>query len=97
MRNGPSDAPPDVSAVKGILSSYSFLFFGTPGHYSMRKYKYWCKPFSLVNGCGAGSGGNDTSCEKEFNLSHVTDHVACYITRGRIIGAHVSTNKTVFS
>jgi hypothetical protein len=24
-------APPDVSAVKGILLSYSFLFFCTPG------------------------------------------------------------------
>ncbi len=23
--------PPDVSVVKGILSSYSFLFLGTPG------------------------------------------------------------------
>ena len=36
-------APPDVSAVKGILSSYSFLFFCTPGHYCMRKYSCWCK------------------------------------------------------
>ncbi len=34
-------APPDVSAVKGILSSYSFLFFDTPGHYVMRKYSCW--------------------------------------------------------
>jgi hypothetical protein len=31
-------APPDGSAVKGILSSYSFIFFGTPGHYCFRKY-----------------------------------------------------------
>ncbi len=35
-----------------------------------------------------GDTGNDTSCEKEFKLSH---------RRGRIIGAHVSTNKTVLS
>ena len=28
-------APPDVSPVKGILSSYSFLFLDTPGHYCM--------------------------------------------------------------
>jgi hypothetical protein len=41
-------APPDVSAVKGILSSYSFLFFDTPGHYVMRKYSCWCKTCSLV-------------------------------------------------
>jgi hypothetical protein len=45
-------APPDVSAVKGILSSYSFLFFGTPGHYTMRKYSCWCKSCALVRGRG---------------------------------------------
>ena len=47
-------APPDVSPVKGILSSYSFLFLGTPGHYCMRKYSCWCKPCSLVRGRGHG-------------------------------------------
>jgi hypothetical protein len=47
-------APPDVSAVKGILSSYSFLFFGTPGHYAMRKYSCWCKACALVRGRGHG-------------------------------------------
>jgi hypothetical protein len=31
-------APADVSSVKGILSSYSFLFLDTPGHYCIRKY-----------------------------------------------------------
>ncbi len=46
--------PPDVSPVKGILSSYSFLFLGTPGHYCMRKYNCWCKACSLV--CGRGHG-----------------------------------------
>jgi hypothetical protein len=46
--------PPDVSAVKGILSSYSFLFFGTPGHYVMRKYSCWCKACALVRGRGHG-------------------------------------------
>jgi hypothetical protein len=45
-------SPPDVSPVKGILSSYSFLFLGTPGHYCMRKYSCWCKACSLV--CGRG-------------------------------------------
>jgi hypothetical protein len=34
-------SPPDVSTVKGILSSYIFLFFDTPDHYVMRKYSYW--------------------------------------------------------
>jgi hypothetical protein len=47
-------APPDVSPVKGILSSYFFLFLGTPGHYCMRKYSCWCKPCSLVRGRGHG-------------------------------------------
>ena len=45
-------APPDVSPVKGILSSYSFLFLGTPGHYCIRKYSCWCKVCSLVRGRG---------------------------------------------
>ncbi len=44
--------PPDVSPVKGILSSYSFLFLDTPGHYCIRKYNCWCKACSLVRGCG---------------------------------------------
>ena len=47
-------APPDVSPVKGILSSYSFLFLGTAGHYCMRKYRCWCKVCSLVRGRGHG-------------------------------------------
>ncbi len=47
-----SVAPPDVSPVKGILSSYSFLFLDTPGHYCMRKYRCWCKACSLVRGRG---------------------------------------------
>jgi hypothetical protein len=47
-------APPDVSPVKGILSSYSFLFLDTPGHYCMRKYRCWCKACSLVRGRGHG-------------------------------------------
>ncbi len=42
----------DVSAVKGIFSSYSFLFFGAPGHYDMRKYSCWCKVCALVRGRG---------------------------------------------
>ena len=42
----------DVSAVKGIFSSYSFLFFGAPGHYAMRKYSCWCKVCALVRGRG---------------------------------------------
>jgi hypothetical protein len=45
-------APPDVSGVKGILSSNSFLFFDTPDHYDMRKYNYWCKVCALVRGRG---------------------------------------------
>jgi hypothetical protein len=47
-------APPDVSPVKGILSSYSFLFLGTVGHYCMRNYSCWCKACSLVRGRGYG-------------------------------------------
>ena len=30
-------SPPVVSMCKGILAAYSFLFFGTPRHYAMRK------------------------------------------------------------
>jgi hypothetical protein len=45
-------APPDVSPVKGILSSYSFLFLGTPGHYCMRKYSCWCKAVLWCAGVG---------------------------------------------
>ena len=53
-------APPDVSPVKGILSSYSFLLLGTPGHYCIRKYGRRCKACSLVRGRGHGcvSRGN---------------------------------------
>jgi hypothetical protein len=52
--------PPDVSVVKGILSSYSFFFFDTPGLYCIKKYIYWCKTCSLVHGRGHGyvSRGN---------------------------------------
>ena len=28
-------SPPEVSVCKGILTAYSFLFFGTPRHYAM--------------------------------------------------------------
>jgi hypothetical protein len=45
-------APPDVSAVKGIISSYSFLFFGTPGHYCMRKYSWKEDQFTVLPGQG---------------------------------------------
>jgi hypothetical protein len=55
-------APPDVSAVKGILSSYSFMFFGTPGHYAMRKYSCWCKQCALVRGRGHGCVSLVASC-----------------------------------
>ena len=48
-------SPPDVSPVKGILSSYSFLFLGTPGHYAMRSYSCWCKACSRVRGRGHGA------------------------------------------
>jgi hypothetical protein len=47
-------APPDVSVVKGILSSFSFRFCDTPGHYVMRKYSCWCKVCVLVRGCCHG-------------------------------------------
>ena len=66
-------APPDVSAVKGILSSYSFLFFGTPGHYCMRKYSCWCKACSLVRGRGHG-------CASRGNLLDVTGCLSSKLT-----------------
>jgi hypothetical protein len=44
--------PPDMSPVKGILSSYSFLFLDTPGYYCIKKYNYWCKSCSLEHGRG---------------------------------------------
>ena len=47
-------SPPDVSPVKGILSSYSFLFLGTPGHYAMRAYSCWCPACARVRGRGHG-------------------------------------------
>ena len=43
-------APPDVSPCKGILSSYSFLFLGTPQHHAMRAYSCWCNVCSRVRG-----------------------------------------------
>jgi len=43
-------APPDVSPCKIILSSYSFLFLGTPQHYAMRPYSCWCNACSRVRG-----------------------------------------------
>ena len=48
-------SPPDVSPCKGILSSYSFLFLGTPGHYAMRAYSCWCPACSRVRGRGHGA------------------------------------------
>jgi hypothetical protein len=47
-------SPPDVSPVVGILSHYSFLFLGTPGHYAMRPYNCWCPACSRM--CGRGHG-----------------------------------------
>ena len=66
-------APPDVSAVKGILSSYTFLFFGTPGHYCMRKYRCWCKACSLVRGRGHG-------CVSRGNLLDVSGCLCSHLT-----------------
>jgi hypothetical protein len=66
-------APPDVSGVKGILSSYSFLFFGTPGHYDMRKYNCWCKTCSLVRGRGH-------VCVSRGNLLDVTTCLRSKVT-----------------
>jgi len=48
-------APPDVSPCKGILSSYSFLFLGTPQQYAMRAYSCWCNACSRVRGRGYGT------------------------------------------
>ena len=48
-------SPADVSPVKGILSSYSFLFLGTPGHYAMRAYSCWCPACSRLRGRGHGA------------------------------------------
>jgi hypothetical protein len=42
------------STLAGAHNSYSFLFFGTPGHYVMRKYNCWCKSCALVRGRGHG-------------------------------------------
>jgi len=49
-------SPPVVSVCKGILTAYSFLFFGTPRHYTMRKYSCWCRACSRVRGRGPGNG-----------------------------------------
>ena len=49
-------SPPDVSPVKGILSHYSYLFLGTPGHYAMRGYSCWCPACSCVRGRGPHLG-----------------------------------------
>ena len=49
-------SPPVVSVCKGILSAYSFLFFGTQRHYLMRKYSCWCLACSRVRGRGPGYG-----------------------------------------
>ncbi len=43
---------PKRARTNGIVSSYSFLFLDTPGHYCMRKYMCWCKACSLVHGSG---------------------------------------------
>jgi len=47
---------PVVSVCKGILTAYSFLFFGNPRHYAMRKYSCWCRACSRVCGRGPGNG-----------------------------------------
>jgi len=49
-------SPPEVSVCKGILTAYSFLFFGTPRHYAMRKYSCWCLACSRVRGRGPAYG-----------------------------------------
>ena len=41
-------SPPVVLVCKGILTANSFLFFGTPRHYVMRKYTCWCRACSRV-------------------------------------------------
>jgi len=46
---------PMVSVCKGILTAYSFLFFGTPRHYAMRKFSCWCHACSRVRGRGPGN------------------------------------------
>ena len=56
-------SPADVSPVKGILSSYSFLFLGTPGHYAMRAYSCWCPACSRVRGRGHGANSLGASLE----------------------------------
>ncbi len=42
------------STLVGAHNAYSFLFFGTPGHYAMRLYSCWCKACALVHGRGHG-------------------------------------------
>ena len=46
-----------------ILSSYSFLFQGSPGQYAMRKYSCWCQACSSVRFVGM-----------EPSHSHERDH-----------------------
>jgi len=39
-----------------ILTAYPFLFYGTPRHYTMRKYSCWCRACSRVRRRGQGNG-----------------------------------------
>jgi len=48
-------SPPVVLVCKGILTANSFLFFGTPRHYVMRKYTCWCHACSRVRGRDPGN------------------------------------------
>ena len=48
-------APPDISACKGIMSCFSFLFLGVTRHYAKRPFSCWCEACSRVRGRGVGS------------------------------------------
>jgi len=54
--SGISDAAHGKRCGFRILTAYSFLFFGTPRHYVMRKYSCWCHACSRVRGRGPGNG-----------------------------------------
>jgi hypothetical protein len=45
-------APPVVSARKGIMSRFFFMFLAVPRHYARRSYSCWCKACSRVRGRG---------------------------------------------
>jgi hypothetical protein len=71
------------SPVKGILSSYSFLFLGTPGYYCIRKYFCWCKACSLVRGRGHGTEWSVSPCVWMFALkSHCLEGREVYCAAG---------------